>query len=406
MEEKRVIFVDDDVVSLKSLRRMLIKMPNQWEFEFADSGESALDILKKEPFDVVVADMRMPKMDGAQLLTKIKEIYPGMVRIILSGHSSKDMIIDSIGPCHQFLAKPCQSDVLINTIKRACALRELLGDESLQTSLAKLEGIPSVPQIYVELNAEIKSPTASLRKVSQIIAKDMGMSVKILQLVNSAFFGLPRHISNIEQAVSLLGMEIISALVLSTKVFSLFKAKKIEHFSIEWLTNHNFIVGNFAKIIAQEEGCSKKICEQAFLAGLLHDIGKLILCTIHGELYGDAVAHAEDEAIEITKSEYKFFNSSHAGIGAYLLGLWGLPDPVIEAIAFHHNPGHCLGSEFSPLAAVHAADVLYYNLNPTTKKVQKMGFDKTFLENLDVWNKVDVWRELCQNLSATGEKNE
>ena len=406
MDEKRVIFVDDDVVSLKSLRRMLTKMPKNWEFAFADNGEKALDELSKEQFDVIVADMRMPKMDGAQLLTQVQKKYPGIVRIILSGHSDQSMIINSIGPCHQFLAKPCQSDVLINTIKRACALREMLGDETLQSNLAKLEGIPSIPDIYVKLNAEINSPQGSLKKISQIIAKDMGMSAKILQLVNSAFFGLPRHVSNVAQAVSLLGMEIISALVLSSKVFSLFEIPKIPNFSIDALARHNFIVGNFAKAIAQEEVCGKKVCEQAFLAGLMHDIGKLIFCTIYGKRYGDAINFAEKAGAEINVAETEYFNSSHAGIGAYLLGLWGLPDTVIEAIAFHHNPGDFFGEEFGPLAAVHAADVIYHELHPNATSIEKLKFDESFLKNLEVGHKVEKWRALCQEIVASGDENE
>ncbi len=406
MDEKRVIFVDDDVISLKSLRRMLTKMPKSWEFEFADSGEKALDILSQDHFDVIVADMRMPKMDGAQLLTQVQKKYPGIVRIILSGHSNREMIISSIGPCHQFLAKPCQSDVLINTIKRACALRELLGDERLQSSLAKLEGIPSVPHIYVELNTEINSPSGSLKKISQIIAKDMGMSAKILQLVNSAFFGLPRHVSNVEQAVSLLGMEVINALVLSSKVFSLFETPKLPNFSIDALSKHNFVVGNFAKAISQEEKCEKKVSEQAFLAGLMHDIGKLIFCTIYGKRYGDAITSAEQEKVEITVAENDYFKSSHAGIGAYLLGLWGLPDPVVEAIAFHHNPGEFPAEEFGPLAAVHAADVIYHELHPNATNMKKLKFDEMFFKKLDVMDKADTWRALCQDIVFCGDENE
>ncbi|MCA9731320.1 HDOD domain-containing protein [candidate division KSB1 bacterium] len=396
MEKKRVIFVDEDAVSLRSLRRMLIQMPEQWEFGFAESSESALDILQKETYDVIVADIRMPKMDGVQLLSQIKENYPGMVRMILSGHSNRELIIQSTGPCHQFLSKPTSSEKLISTIHKAVALRDLLEDTTLQNAIAQLEGIPSIPQIYLDLNAEIKSANASLKKIGQIVSRDIGMSAKILQLVNSAFFGLPRHIASVEQAVRLLGMEIISALVLSTKIFSLFQSPKTGNFSLEWLTNHNFLVANYAKNIANAHGCDSTLCEQSFLSGLLHDIGKLIFYTIHQQKYDEILATITTSNMHIFELEEQSFGSSHASIGAYLLGLWGLPDTVVEALAFHHKPALSMDIEFTPLTAVHIANVFYYELNANSGSGKIPSLDRHYLDTLGISEQITAWREKCQ----------
>ncbi|KAA3654773.1 MAG: HDOD domain-containing protein [Calditrichaeota bacterium] len=406
MGNKRVLFVDDDEESLSSLRRMLIKMPDQWEFKFADNGESALEILKHKEYDVIVADMRMPKMDGAQLLGEVLHKYPGMVRIILSGHSNQEMIMNSIGPCHLFLAKPCRSEELINTIQRTCALRDLLGNESLQKLIAKLDVIPSVPHIYTKLKTELKSPNSSLRRISQIIATDIGLSTKILQLVNSAFFGLPRHVSTVEQAVNLLGIDIITTLVLSTKIFSIFKTHQQKKFSIEWLNGHNLIVARYAKAIAQAQNCNKKMQEHAFLAGMLHDVGKLILYTIYSEQYDKVIDFAEESELQLHESELKHFKSTHAAIGAYLLGLWGLSNTVVEALAYHHNPENILNLEFSLLTAVHTADALYYELHSNSLRTKISTINYEYIDGLGLLTKVDLWRELCRDISRTGEKNE
>lgn len=402
-EKKKILFVDDDVNSLDSLRRMLSRMRREWHVEFAEGGEAALKLMETEPFDVIVADMRMPVMDGAQLLTQVKERYPGMVRIILSGHSNPDLIMNSIGPCHQFLAKPCSSEKLKDTINRACALRSLLNDEKIQTNLAKLDGIPSIPSLYAELQIELKKQDASIKTVSKIIAKDPGMSAKILQLVNSAFFGLPRHISSVEQAVSLLGLEIINALVLSTQVFHMFDIEKIKEFSIEKLANHNLAVGACAKRIAEFEKTDKKIAEQAFMAGLLHDVGKLVLAATDSESYQSVLNYAQAQEIELWQAEVYSLNNSHAEVGAYLLGLWGLPDTIVEAIAYHQNPSSCLSTEFGSLAAVHAANVIYYQTNKGHAIGKAAEFDMAYLESVGCREKIDSWKEVCEELNGEEE---
>ena len=404
--KKHILFVDDDVNSLRSLKRMLIKLSDQWDMGFVEEPEKALEMMAMNSYDVIVADMRMPKMTGAQLLEVVKEKYPGIVRIILSGHSNKNIIMNSIGPCHQFLAKPCRSDVLVNTVDRACVLRELLHDEKLKESLTRLEGIPSTPQVYLELEKEINSPDVSLKNVGKIIAKDVGLSAKILQLINSAFFGMPRHVSTVEQAVSLLGLDVINAIVLSSSIFSLFNVNQVKNFSVERLSQHNLQVANFAKAIMIHEQMDKKLCEQTFMAGLLHDVGELILASIYRSEYGEAIRTAISQEILLYEAELLHFNASHQEIGAYLLGLWGLPDPIIEVLAYHHQPGLCFDKEFSALTAVHCADYIHYQFEANTNGLRKTILDRDYIDMLSIQHKLSEWSELCEKLYTPGDKNE
>jgi DNA-binding NtrC family response regulator len=172
---------------------------------FVGGGQEALEAYSRSPFDVVVSDMRMPNMDGADLLTEIKRLYPDSIRIILSGQSDAATIMKSVGPAHLYLAKPCDSDELKATIERAYALRRLIGSDSLRQLISTLEALPSIPAAYQEIVACFQDSEASLENIAGIIGKDVGMTAKILKLANSAFFGLATSVNSVERAVSFLG---------------------------------------------------------------------------------------------------------------------------------------------------------------------------------------------------------
>ena len=408
LEKKKILFVDDEPNILGGIRRMLHSMRDQWEMSFAKSGKQALQILAQSQYDVVVSDMRMPAMDGAEFLKEVKDHYPDIVRIVLSGHSDEKLVLKSVGPAHQYLSKPCDPELLRTTVERACALRDLLGDESLRKLVGQLQSLPSLPLIYSEITDELVSKNGTMENVGQIISKDVGMSSKVLQLVNSAFFGLRRQISDPGQAISLLGFDTIKSLVLSVQIFSKFDESKIPGFSIERLSRHVLAVGVAAKQIAISESVEKKEAEAAFMAGMLHDAGKLILAESLPEKYSEVFELVRERGISDLQAEEELFGTTHTEVGAYLLGLWGLPDTIVEAVMFHHSPSQCLGvSSFGPLAAVHVANV--FCLNPThplssstsdtecsaATDVPTPELDFEFLERAGLQDRLPRWREAC-----------
>lgn len=395
--KKRILFVDDDPNVLQGLQRMLRSMRKEWSMEFATSGLEALEMLGESPFDVVVSDMRMPGMDGAQLLTEIKKSYPRVVRVVLSGQSDQEAILRSVGPAHQYLSKPCDPEVLKATVTRACALHDLLADETLKQLVSQMESLPSMPSLYHELMEELQSGDASMQRVGQIISKDIGMTAKILQLVNSAFFGLPRHVSSPTEAAIFLGIDIVKALVLSLHVFSQFDQSKLRPFSIDEIQRHSLATGALAKAIAEEQDAEPMIVDHTFMAGLLHDAGKLVLAANLPDQYEDVLVKVGDDDVALHEAERQTFGVTHAEVGATLLGLWGLPDPIVEAVAYHHRPNACVGSTFSPLTAIHVANVLEHesrNRNGTGVEL-----DLEYLERLNLADQLSVWREISRSLS-------
>ena len=394
--KKRILFVDDEPNVINGLRRMLRNMRKTWDMEFAQCGAEALDILAEKPFDVVVSDIRMPGMDGVQLLTQVMNLYPDMVRIVLSGHMDREMILKSVRPAHQYLSKPCDAERLKSVVTQACALRELLTDKSLKEVVSKVDALPSMPCLYNSIMVELQSQEPSLKKVGDIISKDVGMTAKILQLVNSAFFGLRQNVSSPDQAVNLLGLDTIKALVLSVKIFSQFDQSDIEGLSLDALFRHGLMTGKVAKEIAKMESQVRTIIDDSFMAGILHDSGKMVLAQEFPGRYREAINMSHERNLPLWKAEQEVFGTTHSEMGAYLMGIWGLPDPIVEAIAFHHRPSGSIDTVVSPLTALHAGNVFEHEMFPLDKREIPSEIDSDYIQKLDLGDRLDHWRDECK----------
>lgn len=399
--KRRILFVDDEPMVLKGLQRTLRKLRDEWEMAFTSSSKEALDILDSESFDVIVSDLRMPEMDGAQLLAEVKNRHPQVVRIILSGQVEQEMTFKSFQIAHQSLSKPCDADILKHTLNKLFGLRNLLEDESIKRIVSQTETLPSLPEVYTEVISELQSQDPSAKKVAEIISTDLAMTAKILQVVNSAFFGLVRKISNPNEAVMLLGTETIKALVLSVKIFSEFNQKKFAWFNFDELFNHSMSVSMFAQTISKKEQLDQNLVNNSLMAGMFHDLGKLILVTNFPKPYQEILTEAGKTRQNLWDLEYEMFGTSHAEIGAYLMGLWGLEYPVIEAIAFHHRPGKSLSNSTGLLTAVHfgdAFDRLKNGANDPNSENALRQLDRGYLDNLGVAGRINDWQTVCNGL--------
>lgn len=397
--KKRILFVDDEPNILKSFQRMLRDMRTEWEMTFVDSGEKALACLGLAEYDVIVSDVLMPGMTGLELLSRVMQDYPKIIRIILSGHFDQDMTMGSVRLAHQSLHKPCKHEEVKATISRAFLLKDELTSEELKEMVGSMDRLPSLPTLYNKIIDVLNSPDASMRKVGEIISMDIGMTAKVLQLVNSAYFGLRRHINTPVEAVVYLGMEQIKALVLSVHIFTYAETKGFSEEFLKDIWDHSFLTGVYAKAIAESRMEEKEMIDAAFTAGVLHDVGKLIFVYNFSEKYWELVKRAKNEHIPFYQLEKEMFNVTHAEIGAYLLSIWGLPDEIVESVMFHHSPRLCINEGFSPLAAVHIA-----NLHSARKVFAgqgiKNGLDLKYIEDMKLISSLKDFELACMRISA------
>lgn len=399
----KILFVDDEPNVLSGLRRMLHGMRHEWDMTFVGSGEVALTAIDNTFFDIIVSDLRMPGMDGATLLRRLREASPETVRIALSGYADKDATLRAITEAHQFLSKPCEPDTLKGVLGRAVALGNLLKNPRLKKIVSRMNTLPSVSSLYDDVVLLIENPDASANSVGAAISRDAGMSAKVLQLANSALFSVPQLVSDPVQATILLGLETIKLLILSVKLFDQFSRDDLPGVSISEIWGHSTLVARLAKRLALEEAVPEPTADHAFLAGLLHDIGKVVFACNMSDQYQAVLNLTADNPASVGPVERKVLGSTHGEVGAYLMGLWGFPEATIEAIGYHHTPGEDRfgdtgQSYLPPLAAVHVANA-YANWMVSAREIPFVDcLDMPYLEHIGVAARVGEWQRLYRAL--------
>jgi len=400
---KKVIFVDDEPNILQGLGRMLRSLRHEYEMFFAAGGKEALEIMQGQQFDVVVADMRMPGMDGAELLNIIQKKHPQAIRIMLSGQADEISILRTVGVVHQSLAKPCDPEKLKRILLQASALQDMLTGGGLKNLILQLGKLPSLPSIYSRLQMAIATPDVGIDEVAEIIAQDIAMTAKILQLVNSSFFGVYTQVNTPARAVTLLGLDIIKALVLNLELFSQIKVSD-KVFQIDKLWEHSLTVGNLAKAIAASQTDEKDLINNAFLAGILHDLGRLVLVSCLPEQYLRTIDLAAQDNMTMREAEQAVYGAPQSAVGAFLVGLWGFGVPIIEAIGFQNSIDKYPAVNFTPALAVHVANVLYYRFRPEQMLGRPLAINLSVLEQLGLLKELVKWEKICADIMQQEEK--
>lgn len=397
----RILFVDDEQLILQALQRMLRSMRDRWTMAFVGSGAEALALLDREPFDVLVTDMRMPGMNGAELLKEVLVRHPAMIRMVLSGHADQELVAQCVGVAHQYLSKPCDPERLMHRI--TCAL-EAGGDglsEDMKAVVAAIDTLPSLPSLYLEIRDALEQDACTTQQLGHIIQRDMAMTAKILKLVNSTFFGLRRNIESTSEAVSYLGVETIKVLVLANGIFEQARDFEVQGFRLGDLWHHSLRVAGGAFLIVRSESTSNALREEAFVGGMLHDLGILVLATCFPSAYEGVVARASYGHVPLLEAENEAFKVTHTEVGAYLLGLWGIPPGIQEIARYHHRPELLSSAPGLPLLAVHTADML--TAKPETHPLFHFTRDpdEGLVRTLDA-ERLAAWKQLLRGPALEG----
>jgi putative nucleotidyltransferase with HDIG domain len=365
---------------------------------FASGSIEALRELSSNQFDIIVTDMRMPIMNGAELLDEVRSLHPQTVRIALSGHTDRELIFQAVASTHQFLAKPCDPEVLKNTIYNCINQRHLVKHQGLKLQICQTQSVPSQPSAIETVMEALDSPEPDINRIGAIVATDIGMSAKALQLVNSAFFGAPRGACLPEQAVVLLGVESLRELFKNPQICTTFPCDRVKNLDLDEMWTHNVLTAKLSKAIAVYENLTSAQADSAYVAGLLHDVGKMILAAMEPEQYDKIAGWSGTPA---RNKEIEIFGESHDVIGAYLLGLWGYSPNMVEAVGWHHYPSQSVMGKSKLLTIVHAADYIAQEY-AFDNEVPTKELDKEYMIADGSMDKLESWRTLAPEIMMNG----
>ena len=368
---------------------------NHWFVSRVGSVEELLDRVQEFHYDIVIVGMGNNPDLTVTALSNLISKSPDTVRIVVTNGMSPAIAARVCELAHSSLPEHCTDVQISLAVEQALKVTGLINKPEIKEILGRVERLPSLPSIYESLNACLISGQANARDIAQIIEQDPVMSAKVLQLVNSAFFGLERQIYRLNEAVTILGVRLIRDLTLSSHIFEAFpQSSDWTSFSFPQIHNRSMMVARLAQDICRSVKADRHIQAQAFLAGLLHDFGMVVLAFNDPERYRHVMSKASEMRQPLYVVEKLELGVSHAEAGAYLLGLWNLPPKVIEAVLFHHFPSSCPSNEFQPLTAVHVADALLPSVDNmvgcnissqlSVKYVERLGFK----EQLKQWEKL------------------
>lgn len=394
----RVLFVDDEPELLAGLQNALRRHRKEWDMRFVVGGRAALEHLAHEPCDVVVSDLRMPDLNGQELLRRVSEDHPETLRLILSGNAERRQAVELARHAHQYLPKPSEPEVLHAAITRAIALRDSLAQPDLLRLVSGIGDLPSAPGTYCRVREILDDPTGSLKDVADVVAQDPAMAAKVMHLARSAFVGSRFDAADLVQAVLHVGGLLVQGIALSAELASVFVSTHPAHeLGLRDVQLQAAATGGLARAIVRGRGQAG--ADEAFLAGVLHEVGAVILSSRAAEVRLSTVAESRATNTRIDLVERHEMGTTHADLGAYLLTLWGLPQLSVEAVLRHHTPTDPGAPGGEVVLAVHlAAGLVAEALHQPAGEVGH--FDPDFLEAAGAVDDLPDLRQLCSREMA------
>jgi HD-like signal output (HDOD) protein len=366
-----------------------------WQVSSASSGESALGKMAAGDTDVLLSAESLPEMSGTELIRAVSKQHPATVRFLMYNESEKSVVAPAVSAAHQFVPLPLDPTALDRALNQSTHLRDILNNEALTSRINAIGSLPSPPKIYNRLVAELSSENANLQKIASLISHDVGITAKVLQVVNSAYFGLPNQVSSVLHATNMLGLDTVTSIVISAGAFQQFEAPKIAGYSVESVHSHGVALGVKSRLLATAFGLTRKLAEDALLAGMLSNIGQVVMLAYFAREFRDAIDLAKAKNIPLDRAEQESFGVSDTKLGAYLLSLWGVPDPILEAVALRGVPHQTTSPSLNALAAVHLAYATDWDENHNVRDNDRSAVDMPYVKSLGLDEQLESLRGFC-----------
>lgn len=393
----RVLFVEGNEALRLALPALLHERSSRWEATAVSTAAEALSALASRPHEAIIANVQLPDGNGVELLNKAGQQFPGVARVLRCAPEDKALLRGFVGLPPLRVTKERKAGELETALVCALLVNGWTQDESLKKLLPRMQKLPTMPDLYTQVMAKLASPDSSLDDVGKLIARDPALTARMLQMVNSPAMGLSSPVAGAVEAVLHLGVERVRAMILIANASLQFDADQCKGFSQESLWQHSIATATLAQAITIEETHDAALAGQAFSAGILHDVGKLLFAANLTEEYGRTISTASQQKLTAWEAERLAFGASHAELGACLLGTWGLPLGVLRAIAWHHTPGQSDDGAFSILTAVHAANALAHaGQDKSTDTADSLRVDRNYLKRLGLTEHWTRWRTIAE----------
>ena len=395
MEKHRILLVGDSERCEELYAGVEATLEGAWCAERVADGEAALKYVADGDIEVVLTCHVLDDMNGADLLREVKEQSPRTIRFVAADQADKVTLVQTAGYVHQVIGYSGDAESAARMIVNSLALRRLLTSRELTERIAAIGSLPSPPDIYQRLVKALKSDDVTVQKVADLVSRDIGITAKLLQLVNSAYFGLSRRVDSVVHAISLLGLDMVERIVFSAGVFRQFEGSPIRGMSIENVYNRSMAVGAKSRLLAHAFGMNPRLIGDALMGGMLHDVGKLVLLTNFQQELTQIMDLAEDRAMPLQEAAREILGVDDAAIGAYLLALWGLPDSIVEAVALHYSPNVTPKPLLNSLTAVHLGYALHHDELTRIKELDQSAVDLEYLERLGILDQLQGLQNFC-----------
>jgi len=385
------MFVDDDPMVVRGLARAISTMGVKMNISVRTSAQEALQALEKEVVDVIVTDLYMPNIDGTALLNEVRSRYPAVLRFVLSGEAKPEVMMEAARLAHQYLSKPCDTAKLHQSIVETMARFSMIKMPEVAKTISQLEGVPSRQASLAEFLRLLNDNTVPLEQIATSLKKDPALSARLLKMANSPYFGHSGSIESLDDAIGLLGMDMIVSMAATHKLFSVTPPPLSSNMNLDTLWEHCVFVSTLVRQLGYKLKVPNAVSREAGTAALLHDIGKLVLAYAAPRAIAAAQTRAAADHMPGWQAEYYVLGNHHAEIGGCLLKLWGLPTSVVEAVAMHHTPHRSGEENIGPVTLVHIADALAHARN---KDGATVCLDTAHLKALNLPENLDYWLEL------------
>ena len=353
---KSALVLSDTEQEFEQCHRALGK---RWQLTTALDSSEALSKLDKETFSMLLVSSTVKSSDRASFEKEARRAMPRTPFIQFERQkSSEEIAFRSPQDNWQLQPKQSNTESIADQLARALLKQQLSNDPGLRLLVPKIKTLPSWRAVYHKVVKEINSPNGSLATVASLVEDDPILTARILKTANSAAFGFRRRISDPQQAVMLLGGERLKSILIFTVVLSVTEYNQCHGFNPEKFWGHSVRSAELARKIMKSNTRDQELIDAAFTAGLVHDIGRLLMAVNIPNDYGEILAEIDGNETLLQREEYRKLETSHTELGTHILESWDLPYPILEAVLWHHNHERVPSDSCTPLSAVFAADAI------------------------------------------------